>query len=243
MDEALVCKLEAHALRAWPATISEPTADGWTLRATPGLDRARSNHALTPCRPLRPAEIAPALDRASAFAERHGIRLGVQVSPAHLHRPLLDELDARGWGERWPTVVLARPAAQAPSADALILDDHASRKWLATWGRCETRRNEDVADHARTVFALLRGRAAFARLGTDAAAIAVPGDDLLGLFCIAVAPEHRRAGLGTAITNGLLARLGHATAYLQVEERNTGAIALYERLGFREIYRYHHRTQ
>lgn len=174
-----------------------------------------------------------------------GSRRTLQGSPANLHRGLLDELDVLGWGERWPTVVMARsagPTATPPHRD-LTLDDEATPEWLAVWGECETRDEAEVAAHARTVFALLRGRAAFAHLGNDAAAIAVPGEDLLGLFCIAVAPERRRAGLGTAITTALLARLRHRTAYLQVEERNTGAIALYERLGFRAVYRYHHRTR
>src|SRR5581483_2340796 len=78
--QQLIEALEAHALRAWPATISQPTSDGWTLRATPGLDRGRNNHALTLCRALAPVELDPALDRAAAFAAHHGIRLGIQVS-------------------------------------------------------------------------------------------------------------------------------------------------------------------
>ncbi len=73
-------------------------------------------------------------------------------------------------------------------------------------------------------------------------AIAVPGDGLLGLFCIAVAPERRRAGLASALVRALIADEPGARPYLQVEARNAGAIALYERLGFSEAYRYVHRT-
>jgi ribosomal protein S18 acetylase RimI-like enzyme len=228
---------------AWPATISERTADGWTLRATPGLPRGRSNHALPPCRALSSAEIAPALARAGAFARRHGVTLGIQVSPLHMHAELQAQLDARGWATQWPVVVMTRPAPAPrrgwPVAGALSLADFATDEWLAAWERCE--RRDDVAAHAQTVLVGLRGRAIFARIDDIAVAIAVPGDGLLALFCIAVAPEHRRRGLGRAIVTELLVRAPHTTSYLQVLERNEAAISLYEQLGFRAAYRYCHR--
>jgi ribosomal protein S18 acetylase RimI-like enzyme len=236
----LITRLEAHALRAWPATITEPAAGGWILRATPGLDRGRSNHALTPVRALTADELAPALARAGAFAARHGIRLGIQVSPDHLHDELERRLEARGWDVQWPTLVMTAPAGRATTqATRLAIDDHASPAWLDAWGACEGR--PDVAAHAETVFAGLRGRAWFARRDADAVAIAVPGDGLLGLFCIAVAPARRRAGLGREIVTELCARAPEATPYLQVESRNAPAIALYRDLGFVEVYRYRHR--
>jgi ribosomal protein S18 acetylase RimI-like enzyme len=236
----LIARLEAHALGAWPATISQLTEDGWTLRATPGLDRGRSNHALTPVRALQADEFAPALGRAATFARRHGIRLGIQVSPDHLHRELELHLDARGWDVQWPTVVMTAPPARAATLPTrLAIEDHASPAWLAAWSACEGR--PDVAAHAQTVFAGLRGRAWFARLDAEAVAIGVPGDGLLGLFCIAVAPARRRAGLGRAIVSDLRARAPEATPYLQVESRNVPAIALYRGLGFAEVYRYRHR--
>lgn len=239
----LVCRIEAHAVAAWPATITERTADGWTLRATPGLDRGRSNHALSPCRPVRCTTVDRALARAAAFASRHGIALGVQVSPLHCHATLESELDARGWAPQGAVVVMARdPVGGAPASlerPSLTVADAADLTWLRAWERCEQR--GDVAIHADTVLAGLCGRAWFARLGQDAVAIAVPGDGLLGLFSIAVAPARRRQGLGRAIVGALLARARQMTAYLQVFERNHPAIALYEQLGFREAYRYRHR--
>jgi ribosomal protein S18 acetylase RimI-like enzyme len=70
----------------------------------------------------------------------------------------------------------------------------------------------------------------------------VPGDGLLGLFCIAVAPALRRTGLARAIITALCARAPEAVPYLQVEARNAPAIALYRQLGFTEAYRYRHRV-
>lgn len=185
---------------------------------------------MTPARPLEPHEIEPSLTRADAFAAEHGIRLGIQVSPEHLHDGLLAALDARGWRTQWPTLVMTGLTGSAPATARLRIDDHASPAWLTTWGACEGR--ADIRAHAQTVFSGLRGRAWFARLGDDAVAIAVPGDGLLGLFCIAVAPHRRRSGLGRAIVSALCALAPQALPYLQVEARNLPAIALYERLGF-----------
>jgi N-acetylglutamate synthase len=246
-DAGLVRRLEAHAVEAWPATVSERVDGGWVLRATPGLDRGRSNHALPPCRPLWAGEIPDAIGRVEAFARRHGIHAGIQVSPLSLHGTLQAELDRRGWETRWPVLVLAATrSAPAAWSDAeldgsLERADQATDEWLAAWARCEPGR--DVDAHASTVFSRLAGHATFARVDGDAAVgIAVEDDGLIGLFCLAVDPERRRAGLGSALVRALLAGSGASVAYLQVEERNAPAVALYSRLGFSEAYRYCHRV-
>ncbi len=242
----IVCRLEAHAVEAWPATVTERVDGGWVLRATPGLDRGRSNHALTPCRSLSESEIPDAIARVEAFASRHEIPAGIQVSPLSLHGALQAELDRRGWGTRWPVLVLSASRSPEvwsdPGLDAsMVRADHATPEWLAAWARCEPGR--DVAAHARTVFPRLAGRATFARLEDDAAVgIAVEADGLVGLFCLAVDPARRRAGLGTGLVRVLLAGSAAEVAYLQVEEHNAPAVALYERLGFGEAYRYCHRV-
>jgi ribosomal protein S18 acetylase RimI-like enzyme len=240
--DALICALEAHAAGAWPATVARATADGWLLRATPGLDRGRSNNALTPCRELAAAEIAAGVDAIEAFAVEHGIRAGVQVSPLDLHGGLDAELDTRGYDVQWPTaVLLADAAGVAVGAAGLIVEDHASDAWLAAWARAEGR--EDAAAHAATVFARLAGRGLFARLGCDAAGLAVPGDGFAGLFSLAVAPAARRRGLGARLVRALAAAAGEPRVYLQVEETNDPALGLYEALGFTRLYRYRHRVR
>ncbi len=228
---------------AWPATVSERVDGGWVLRATPGLDRGRSNHALPPCRPLWAGEIPGALDRVETFARRHDIHAGIQVSPLSLHRTLMSELDRRGWETRWPVLVLAAKLSggNASGAPALEVADHATPEWLTAWARCEPGR--DVEAHADTVFQRLTGRATFARLEDDAGVgIAVDEDGLVGMFCLAVDPARRRAGLGTGLVRALLAGSRASVAYLQVEESNTPAVTMYARLGFGEAYRYCHRV-
>ncbi len=53
---------------------------------------------------------------------------------------------------------------------------------------------------------------------------------------IAVDPDHRRAGVASALLDGVIARAGEDANYtLEVRVSNAGAIALYERYGFHGV--------
>lgn len=238
-----VAAIESHSLQAWPATVVETTPDGWVFRATPGLDgRGRSNHALTPARPLDRREYEGGLERAAAFAVENGIVCGVQVSPLEIHIPLLDELSGRGWAIQRSVVVMtgetqAVAAGSDPSFE-LTVTDHHTPEWVEAWAHCD--RRPDVEEHLRTVFPAMAGIARFAHADRRAVGISVELDGIVGLFCIAVSPDHRRQGLGKKLVQGMLAQHSGSLTYLQVFSENAGGIALYNSLGFREEYRYCH---
>ncbi|MDX6718582.1 MAG: [ribosomal protein S18]-alanine N-acetyltransferase [Solirubrobacteraceae bacterium] len=60
-------------------------------------------------------------------------------------------------------------------------------------------------------------------------------DTVWHIMNVAVDPTHRRAGIATALLAGLIERIDDSRARftLEVRESNVGAIALYERYGFR----------
>lgn len=238
-----VAAIESHNLRAWPATVVETTPGGWVLRATPGLPgRGRSNHALTPARPLERREYDAGLERAAAFAMANGIVCGVQVSPLEIHVPLLDELSARRWEIQQAVVAMTGDtqavAAGFDPAFELSVSDHATPAWVDAWAHCDGR--PDVEEHVQTVFPRMAGVARFAHAGMRACGISVELDGIVGLFCIAVSPDQRRRGLGKQLVRAMLARHSGALTYLQVFSENAAGLALYRSLGFGEEYRYCH---
>ena len=71
-------------------------------------------------------------------------------------------------------------------------------------------------------------------------------DDTAGLYCLAVDERFRRQGLATAVIQALLqaaTTTGVRWVWLSVLEDNEPARALYERLGFRTVSKYHYRVK
>jgi ribosomal-protein-alanine N-acetyltransferase len=61
-------------------------------------------------------------------------------------------------------------------------------------------------------------------------------DEALHVMDVAVDPDSRRAGVGSALLEAVIARAGEDANYtLEVRVSNAGAIALYERYGFRAV--------
>ncbi len=82
----------------------------------------------------------------------------------------------------------------------LVVSDEATPEWLAAWAHCD--RRPDVEEHVQTVFPRMAGAARFVHVGDRACGISVELDGIVALFCIAVAPDARRQGLGKKLVQG-----------------------------------------
>jgi len=171
-------------------------------------------------------------------------------TPMPLAAPVSAALDHRGWGSRPLTLVqTARMSTLLEATPArtdlpqVELADTPTDAWYAM-----------VAEHkgslpptAKRVLTGVRD-AVFASVldaGGEPIAVArgvVTGPDRwLGLALIQTAPAARRRGLAAHVMRAIghwgLQR-GSSRAYLQVEERNAGAVALYQKLGFSTHHTY-----
>jgi predicted GNAT family acetyltransferase len=89
-------------------------------------------------------------------------------------------------------------------------------------------------------FASVRAAGETIAIGRVAAA-----GDWAGLTAVEVHPGHRRCGLATAVTTALAAQAaarGVKGLYLQVENDNAAARALYHHIGFIDHHAYHYRV-
>jgi N-acetylglutamate synthase len=166
----------------------------------------------------------------------------VQVDPVGGHPRLEAEVDARGWGTKNPTLVMAGELSSSPSEVTLL--DAPTPAWSEAWEAAEGR--DDVAAHAALVFPRLVGRAGFAMTPDGSAVgLGVAEGAWCALFSVAVRPECRRRGLGVSVVRALAnfgIQRGVRGVCLEVAAANEAAVRLYESLGFTRRYRYIHRV-
>jgi ribosomal protein S18 acetylase RimI-like enzyme len=209
---------ELHGLSLWPDVETRPLG-GWLLRAAPpyeGRLRRRANSVLAMGDPGLPLEEALAAIHAF-YADRDRPAL----AQVEIGSPEEAALFAAGWATVpdkdndfmiAPVAQVLRKAGPSPHDGVVSLTPAPQPDSSAQLVRAEVTVGEGA-----------RGRAALDR-------------DWVGLHTVEVRPDHRRRGLATQVVLELLdwgAGLGATTAWLHVETHNTGAIALYEGLGFR----------
>nr|WP_037607937.1 GNAT family N-acetyltransferase [Streptacidiphilus rugosus] len=240
-------ELQRIAARGWSALEQEPLGE-WMLRASAGFTR-RGNSTQTLGDPGLP--LAEALDRVQAWYAERGLPAFVEVTTPGSPEGLTAALAERGAREA-ATLVRTAPLAQlvgAGSGPVGAADVRLFRAADAGWLSRYRRVGGDPAKE-RAALALLHSGPSvwFASLhlpevadGPAAIGRCVVDGEWAGFAAIEVVPAARRRGLATAVMSALAARAaeeGATGAYLQVEEENERARALYDKLGFRTAYRY-----
>jgi GNAT superfamily N-acetyltransferase len=243
-----ILTLERAALAAWPAEEEEALA-GWRLRAMRGVTR-RANSVWT-AEAGEPLPIDQRVARAEAFYARRGLPCVVQVSTASVPAGLDAALAARGYTpEAAVSVQVAPSGAVAARADVDVsvrVEPSPSPAWLAI--SAGQGRFAAVQPIYRGLLSRLGARAVYALAEHDGQPASVGlgvhgGDGCFGVFSMLTLPPARRRGLGYAVLVALARAASSAGArwlYLQVEEDNAPARALYAQLGFVERYGYHYR--
>ncbi|MGC4795008.1 GNAT family N-acetyltransferase [Micromonospora saelicesensis] len=260
---AAVVALERAADEAWPAPTRGRLGD-WLLRSAEGWT-GRANSALPIGDPDRP--LAAAVDAVERWYAERG-QPALINTPLPLAAPVGAELDARGWGTRPPTLVQTAPlpllvsaSAEALPADLPATANDAANAPADGWGSAVVElaaapsdewlaiaagRKGGLPDAARHVLTAV-DQVRFAHVYADNALVAVGRGTVtgqgrwLGLSLIEVVPTARRQGLARRVIHELVswgASGGATHAFLQVEQRNTAAVALYQRLGFTTHHTY-----
>jgi N-acetylglutamate synthase len=230
----------------------EVGGQGWLLRAAGGFT-GRANSALATGDPGMP--LAGAVTEVRRWYDARGLPAMISV-PYPTGDPDASSLDrflaGLGWTVRpgAATVMTAEPRAVAgQTADAAAavrvdLDAEPDGQWLALYRL----RGQPLPPIARRLllsapwqrFASVREAGRTIAVGRVAVAA-----DWAGITAVEVDPGHRRRGLGRAVTGALAAaavRHGVAGLYLQVEDDNAAARALYRQAGFADHHGYHYRV-
>ncbi|MEU6677502.1 GNAT family N-acetyltransferase [Streptomyces sp. NPDC046853] len=246
---ASYAELARVAARAWQPVESEALGE-WELRASAGFTR-RANSVLPTGDPGRP------LDEALAYVRRW---YGERELPAYIQTAtgaegtqelLCAELAERGWEREVSSEIHVGALAplgdlEAPGAGAeqVRLARSFDEAWLRRYNRSKVPGPhvlQVLAGGPSVWFASVPGSSFDA--GPAAIGRCVVDGRWAGFMAVEVDPAHRRQGLATAVMAALSRQAlaeGASAAWLQVEDGNEGARALYGGLGFAAHHTYHH---
>ncbi|GKQ41162.1 GNAT family N-acetyltransferase [Streptomyces sp. A012304] len=243
-------ELARVSARAWRPVESERLGE-WELRAAAGFTR-RANSVLPLGDPGLPLD--GALDAVRRWYGERGLPAYLQTATGAegTQELLCAELERRGWvrevtAELW--IGALAPVADRAEAEGVTLAREADEAWLARYQR------KGMSEVALKVLAC--GSPSSSGAGPSVWFATVPGEGGVpaaigrcvvdgrwaGFAAVEVAPELRRRGLATVVMSALARRAlaeGASAAWLQVEEGNAGARALYDGLGFAAHHAYHH---
>ncbi len=249
--DASVEQIEEAAYAAWPA-VEVQRDGGWRLRFTHGVTQRGNSVWTGQGTSDRPLEAR--IEAAEAFyAERERPCL-FALSPAGHPADLDHVLEARGYARHSPVDVQVAESREVvarcgPPSARVLVETEPSPAWLEL---ATTRGRYTGASAAvfEALLARLGGRGVFALAegedGPAATGLAVLDPPWCGVFAMRTLDAQRGQGLGRAA----LAGLAHAARergadhlYLQVEQDNPAALALYRGAGFTRRYVYHYRQR
>ncbi|HET9899103.1 MAG TPA: GNAT family N-acetyltransferase [Streptosporangiaceae bacterium] len=243
---ASIDDLERATAGGWQAKETAAIGD-WLLRAAEGFT-GRANSALAIGDPGVPLD--DAIERVLSWYLARGLRPMISIA-FPVGRPEASALDRlladRGWPVRPGAIVMTSTVTEVAcrTAGAVIpvaVHDHPDESWLALYrfgGEPPPVSRKLLMSAPWQAFGSVREAGQAIAIGRVAVS-----DGWAGLTAVEVHENHRRRGLGAAVTGALTAAAagrGVTSVYLQVFPANEGARRLYERCGFTEHHAYHYR--
>lgn len=247
LPPASVRLLEELSLNAYPGA-GQVHYDGWALQVSPGRwRRANSVQVLGPSSLPLDEKIAFCAAFYGSRGKRTIFKLTRDSAPAL--EPLLE---ARGYERDAETSVqtialpVNEPLAAYPNVTVQL---DLTGSYAEAFYRIH---HFDDADRApwqtiqRSILPLMGYLGLWADGEMAAAAIGVVERGWLGVFGVGTLPASQRQGYALRIMRALMAwgiEQGATQSYLQVMRNNPAALALYDRLGYHEAYRYWYRQK
>lgn len=234
-------RLEEAALSAWTAP-RQMVYDGWLLRFAEGYTkRANSVNVRYPSRLPLDEKIA----YCEAVYTRHNLPAIFRLPEPFTSTEVLSALERHNYVKFDPTFVLGREITneieimpgveiqQLGTANWIRLRADLTDTPLNAWGVHQAILNVIVPEKV-LVGLYAAGQPAACGMG-------VRDGELLGYFSIYTTSAARRRGYGRAVMDALTqwgVERGATYGYLQVEGDNEPALAMYEKMGFEQCYRY-----
>lgn len=248
--------IEEMSLNAWPA-LQTQVLDGWLLRTAEGYTK-RSN-SVSPI--YGDAENDEEVRAKIRFCEDYYRSLGqktiFKISPFVVPARLDGMLEERGYRLVDETGVRLLDLDQLDGPSTEVAECHglhirivekADEDWLEAFNRLNGM-SAEKAEVSRKILGAIRFPAAYATLYVDGTAAAcglvVVQGAWCGLYDIVTGAEYRNRGYGVRLIHRLLQwAIAHGAeqSYLQVVRGNRPAERLYDKLGYREVYRYWYRV-
>ncbi|MGH3389161.1 MAG: GNAT family N-acetyltransferase [Actinomadura sp.] len=239
--------LQERTARALPAE-HVAHVDGWWLRHAPSS--AWWVGTVLPHGDTGQGALGHRVGLAEEFYAGHGAAARFQISPGACPEGLDPVLAERGYRRHGLMSLQVASTAhvldQAPPCSPRVrLAGRPAPAWFDIWRAVhggDSRSESDMLDRVERP-----GGYACATIGDDVAAVgrAVADTGWAGVFGMATLPEARGKGAARHVLAALAGWAGAHGAdrmYLQVELDNVPALRLYDRMGFREICRYHYRA-
>jgi ribosomal protein S18 acetylase RimI-like enzyme len=233
-------------MNAWPS-LQTILYDGWVLRMARGYTkRANSINPLYPAK----LDVEEKISHCEKLYARFALPAIFKLVECKKHDFLNKKLETLGYERLDVTSVQVNTGLKITDrlSNSIVVSDDFTDAWINGFVECNKIKTQDV----ETVKAMLRNitgqKIALYKMGEGgviACGYGVLEHGYVGLFDIVVKSSERGKGYGKEIVTSILSeakKSGAQRSYLQVVNSNAVAKNLYEKLGYKEQYKYFYRA-
>jgi GNAT superfamily N-acetyltransferase len=239
--------IEEQSMNAWPS-IQTVLYDGWVIRMANGYTK-RAN-SINPIYPYK-NNLKEKIKYCETVYENNGLPVIYKLIECYEHNIIDKELEKLNYKQ--DDVTSVQTCNSLPvlnnTIDGIIINNYFDKTWIDGFVECNQIKQEYM-ETIKTMLGNIIGNKIVVYKEINGEIIGcgygVIENDNVWIFDIIVKENKRGNGYGEEIVKSILSRAkaeGTDTAYLQVVNKNIIAKKLYEKLGFKEKYKYWYRIK